>query len=128
MAGQPAKPLPTSPGSEESCQTEPCRGTTQHLPPFPSHHRLLLTDDDRQHPHGLPLPAVDLGPLPTVSCVWVLEVWVGDSLDPVVHHIVPGVLRAGVRVALLWLQSGLLPLDKGCGVIELPVGPVDAAP
>lgn len=86
---------------------------TAHFPPFPSRHRLLLTDNDRQNPHGLPLPAVDLGPLPPVSWVWVLEVWVGDSLDPIVHHTVPRVVRVGVRVALLWLQSGLLSLNEG---------------
>lgn len=87
-----------------------------------------LTDHDWQHPHGLLLPAVDLGPLPTVSWVGVVEVGVGESLDPIVHHIVHGVGRAGVGAALPWLQPTLLPLNEAAGVVELPVDPINAAP
>lgn len=75
----------------------PCGGT---FPTLPSHPWQPLTDDDRQHPHGLALPAVDLGPLAPMPRLRVPEVWVRHSLDPTVHPTLPRDASTSIGAAL----------------------------
>lgn len=59
--------------------------------------------------------------------VRVPEVWVGHSLDPTVHPTLPREASTGIGAALQHPQPGLLSLHQGWGVIQLPVGSIDAA-